>query len=375
MKVAIDFTAVKTTGALRYYGGFMPAFAKSAENHQIVIYGSRSCAGVTLPENCEIKYISESCSTLKRLYWGQVFLPRLLAEDKCDVFFAPFDIGPVSGDCAMLLGVRNPTSALLSLNYQVKESKTYLKIHRIASQISAKKANLVFFPSQYASDTLGDLLNVPSKKRAVVYHGCDPCYWAIEKDSKYILEKLGVVRKKYFLFVSNFYRYKHADTFIYGFREFLNKIQSTDFKAVLVGNSSDGDSEIYLEMIRDLGLEGRFVFASKILDDELRALYQNSAAFVFPSLMETFGQPLVEALNAGSLVIAADTAFARELCAESAIYFPPLDYRELGECLMRVSNDPELVSRMTVTGRRRGQAFTWDREARGTLDLLLRLNQ
>ena len=102
----------------------------------------------------------------------------------------------------------------------------------------------------------------------------------------------------------------------------------------------------------------------------LPALYRHATAFVLPSMMESFGNPFVEAMCSGAPVIAADTEFARELCGDAATYFPVGDAAALAARLEEVAEQPVLRARMISEGYRRGSTFSWEREAQETLALL-----
>ncbi len=94
--------------------------------------------------------------------------------------------------------------------------------------------------------------------------------------------------------------------------------------------------------------------------EDLPGLYHGHDVFVFPSISETFGHPMVEALSSGLPVVAADTPVNREVCGDAALYFDPLRPSALVECIRRLDGDAELRGRMVRMGRERVvQAFTW----------------
>jgi glycosyltransferase involved in cell wall biosynthesis len=86
--------------------------------------------------------------------------------------------------------------------------------------------------------------------------------------------------------------------------------------------------------------------------------------------METFGHPFVEAMCAGTPVIAADTGFARELCEQAAMYFAPGNPEDLARILDLVTRDVGLRQALSEKGRKRAGIFSWEREAAETLELM-----
>lgn len=95
--------------------------------------------------------------------------------------------------------------------------------------------------------------------------------------------------------------------------------------------------------------------------EALPRLYRANDVFVFPSISETFGHPMVEALASGLPVVAADTPVNREVCGGAALYFEPLSSRGLVQCIRRLDADPELRAELSAKGRRRVvDNFLWD---------------
>lgn len=103
---------------------------------------------------------------------------------------------------------------------------------------------------------------------------------------------------------------------------------------------------------------------------ELPQLYRSHDVFVFPSLSETFGHPMVEAMSSGIPVVAADTAINREICGQSALYFSPTSPSQLVECLERLDADPGLRQALSTSGRQRVlEHFTWDAHVDRLIDI------
>jgi glycosyltransferase involved in cell wall biosynthesis len=94
--------------------------------------------------------------------------------------------------------------------------------------------------------------------------------------------------------------------------------------------------------------------------DALPAVYAAADVFVFPSISETFGHPLVEAMSSGLPIIAADTPVNREVCGDVALYYPPLSVEGLCACVRRLEAQPGLRAEMIAAGRRRSlERFGW----------------
>lgn len=99
------------------------------------------------------------------------------------------------------------------------------------------------------------------------------------------------------------------------------------------------------------------------------ALYDSLDLFVFPSLVESFGFPLVEAMAKGLPIVAADTASNREIAAEAGLFFPPADADALAQIIAALIDDASLREAQSAAALRRAREFSWQRAAERTLAL------
>ena len=104
--------------------------------------------------------------------------------------------------------------------------------------------------------------------------------------------------------------------------------------------------------------------------EEIAQYYQRSDIFVFPSYLETFGHPLLEAMTSGVPVVAADIDVFREVASDAAVYCDPFEITSIAAGLSKVFDDSTIRENLTRAGMRRVDQFTWDQTARQTLQLL-----
>jgi glycosyltransferase involved in cell wall biosynthesis len=98
-------------------------------------------------------------------------------------------------------------------------------------------------------------------------------------------------------------------------------------------------------------------------------LYAGAEAFVFPSLYEGFGLPVVEAMSCGAPVVCSDIPVLREVAGDAALYFDPRDAAQLAPMLTRVLDDATLRADLRTRGLSRAAQFSWERAARETLEV------
>jgi glycosyltransferase involved in cell wall biosynthesis len=116
-------------------------------------------------------------------------------------------------------------------------------------------------------------------------------------------------------------------------------------------------------------LAGRVHHLGLVPYHELPALYQGASLFVLPSLLETFGHPLVEAMASGVPISASNIAAIPEICGDAAAYFDPYDVDGMTNTLRGVLEDKVLRERLTANGRKRAKDFSWTNTAQQMLSL------
>jgi len=136
---------------------------------------------------------------------------------------------------------------------------------------------------------------------------------------------------------------------------------------VLVGRALYQDTFGQLEReMRRRGLADRFVWLRDVEDEELPALYHGATAAVAPSLYEGFGLTLLEAMAAGTPVIACSNGTYDEVAGEAALYFDGESLPSIAEQLLRVSGDPACRTQLAQLGSKRVESFTWSATAEAT---------
>ena len=102
--------------------------------------------------------------------------------------------------------------------------------------------------------------------------------------------------------------------------------------------------------------------------NDLEGLYHAATCFVFPSLQEGFGLPVLEAMRRGTPVACSDTSSMPEVGGEAVLYFDPLDTASIAAALTRLLSDPDLRKRLTEAGIERQRMFTWRATAEATFE-------
>jgi alpha-1,3-rhamnosyl/mannosyltransferase len=114
---------------------------------------------------------------------------------------------------------------------------------------------------------------------------------------------------------------------------------------------------------------GRVITTGRVSEDELDALHRGASAFAYPSMYEGFGLPVLDAMARGVPTIVGEASSLPEVVGEAALRVDPRSIRGLTEAIDRLLDDRAEADRLAAAGRARANEFSWDRTARGTLDV------
>lgn len=144
---------------------------------------------------------------------------------------------------------------------------------------------------------------------------------------------------------------------------------SADVKLLLAGKRAPTDTRLR-SWIQELNLEGRVLTPGFVADDDLPLLYGSATAFVFPTLYEGFGFPLLEAMACGCPVITSNLSSMPEVAGGAGLLVDPLSVDEIRQAIQQLIVDSDLKKSLIAAGLRRAADFSWTRSAAETLDFL-----
>jgi glycosyltransferase involved in cell wall biosynthesis len=135
---------------------------------------------------------------------------------------------------------------------------------------------------------------------------------------------------------------------------------------VLAGDSTHRFGNM-TRTVAQCGMEGRVVCPGRLPIEDIVRLYSHADLFVFPSLYEGFGMPVIEAMACGAPVVTSDRTALPEVAGDAALLVNPESDEELAETMVRILRDASLRESLRAKGFERARQFTWERAARQTL--------
>lgn len=146
------------------------------------------------------------------------------------------------------------------------------------------------------------------------------------------------------------------------------KAQIRDLTLVIVGKAQWRSSEIF-NLVEEWGLQREVIFTGYVSDQQLVALYNAATVFVYPSIYEGFGIPILEAMTCGTPVIASNTSSMPEIAGDAAILINPYSTQSITDALLRVLTDHRLAESLSERGLKNIERFSWQKTAELTLKI------
>lgn len=215
------------------------------------------------------------------------------------------------------------------------------------------------------------LFNVKKEKIKVIYEGVSDRYKPMEKSDLGKIKEKYALPENFILNVGTLEPRKNLKRLIKAY-SLLPKSLKDKYKLVIVGKKGWYYEDIF-ETVKKLNLEEKILFTGYVPDEDLPYIYNLSEIFVYPSLYEGFGLPLLEAMACGIPVITSNTSSLIEIGKESAILVNPKNVVELKNAIKLLLENKELRESLKKKGIERAKKFGWEKTAQKLLDFLIEL--
>jgi glycosyltransferase involved in cell wall biosynthesis len=380
IRVVLNALAVQGGGGRTFLLNLLEALAGRADAPDLLVVLSprQHALAASLPAGVRVVLCrSVPAATWLRFAWEQTFLPVLLRRWGADVLWSAFNTAVLLSPVPVVLVVQSVSAfSPLSIGWG-PYMRLRLAALRAFGRLSAGRARTVAFVSETSARVLAGPLGVPPERVRVVPYG-----WR-RPDVRVPLPEGLRLPAKFILTVGDLAEHKNLEVLMEAFQR-LSDGSGYDGDLVIAGGAPDV-STAYAARLRDIRdampCAARIHFVGAVPSPAMSALYAAAELFVLPSLEETFGLPLVEAMGAGVPVVASDWRLATrgglgivnagpEICGETAEYFDPTDPGSLERAMRRVLSDPVRRSAMAREGPERAAGYSWERAAESFAGIL-----
>jgi len=299
------------------------------------------------------------------LFWQD----RLRSHTKADVYLFNTPVLPLFFRPKKSIVIAQDFPYLFLSSNSFKEW-VFLRFVRWYHGFSLRRADAIVAISEATQQDVVHYFGIPEEKITVIYQGF--------KRICIVPEEQIDIPEKFFLSVGAIKERKNTLATIRAYALFRERNTNTPYAlpyALVLGGRSD---EVYVkkvkQYIQDVGIEQYIYFLGHLNDGMLSFVYKKAEALIFPSSIEGFGLPVVEAMDCGLPVITSNRGGPRELGRDgAALLVDPSRYEEITDAMERMIHDSGAKSRLIDRGHARAQEITWERAAREMLRVMQNL--
>ena len=358
-KVVINALHAKSGGGVTYLRSILRYFGEDPDlEFHLFLHEEQYDLFAPIPEGVHLHLLDFRSSFITLLAWEQFAMPFLTRLMSADVTFSPANYGPLFAPNTVIL-LRNALSVVggerrlrKRLYWAGVAAMTWLSL------VMSKRAIAV---SRYAGRHLTFGTNrLFGRHTEIVYHGVDARFRPSRRPDR---------ENPFLLVVSDIYVQKNLHNLIAALPTVLE--HHPDIRLKIAGRPNDEDYYNDLrETTRLLKVDHRIDFLGHCDTERLIELYDTCLLLVFPSTVETFGNPLVEAMACAVPIASSNSAAMPEIAGNAAVFFDPLDSDEIAERLIELVGDTALAKRLSRAGAERAGRFSWKITAERTCRVL-----
>jgi glycosyltransferase involved in cell wall biosynthesis len=363
MRIGIDARLWNETGVGRYIRNLVWQLAQIDKTNDYVLFVSQ---GFKIGE---LGFKSDKWKIVPTdIRWHtvdeQLVFHKVLENEALDLVHFPYFSIPILYNKPYVITIHDliinhfPTGKASTLPFPFYYFKRFG--YQYVIKQAAKKAKKIITVSNATKNEIVDHLKVSKEKIVVTYEGIDSLLQSGKGLPRFARNDV----EKYFLYVGNAYPHKNLERLVDSFAILHEKY--SDVKLILVGQKNYFYNQI-AESVRKKGLEESIILTGKVDDRELASLYKNAQALIFPSLMEGFGLPGLESMQAGCLVLASKTPALKEIYEDAAVYFDPLNPQNMSDTMQKVLENPAVFKENIKKGQAQTKIFSWAKMAKETL--------
>lgn len=294
--------------------------------------------------------------------YSHMLVTALLLKERLAVFHGPANVLPLTYPKTSVITLHD-----LSIYKHPEWFPSQVFSTRLLVPQSIKRARQIIAVSRATKRDLRDLFNVPNGKIVVVPEAADTTLLPLH-DSRDDVRKTYKLAATYLLYVGTIEPRKNLPTLLRAWQRLqLHDREAADgVELVLAGGIGHGGQDV-VPMIKKMKLAKTVKYLGYVSHNHKILLMKNARAFVFPTLYEGFGLPVIEAMQLGLPVITTNVSSLPEVADAAALLVDPSDVEGLTMAMRKILLDRALGHRLAAAGQRQAKKFSWAKTAKATL--------
>jgi len=294
-----------------------------------------------------------------------VTLPCKMLIKNLDLFHSPHYATPPLKPCAGVVTIHDIIHLLFP---EFLPSYAAVKYARFMMKLATRKAKKIITVSENSKRDIVEHLKVPEEKIKVIYNAVEAKYFRISENSiSQKLEKIYGIKGDYILYVGNHVPHKNLEQLFEAFSILMQAHEKPISLVVVCGGK---------EQVNNLDILGQrhkidenLVLFGNLPYKELPIFYQGARVFVFPSLYEGFGLPVLESLACGTPAVISNNSSLPEVGGEASLYIDPNSANDIAEKISLLIKDSNLRERLSRKALEQAKKFSWEKAASLTMNV------
>jgi glycosyltransferase involved in cell wall biosynthesis len=307
---------------------------------------------------CSSNFEIDKFSSISYADWEQIWLPGRISSKRIDFLHCTSNTAPLATSVPLILTLHD-IIFIEGTDFKGTTYQNFGNLYRkyIVPRI-VKKAGLIITVSEFERENIIDRLKVPENMVRVIYNGVNPNF-----SIDFTTQEMDLFRakynlpKEYIMFLGNTAPKKNTYNVLKAYVEYCKSTKDSlpivllDYKKKFVQST--------LSELKQSKLINKFIFHNYIPHHEIAFLYRGAKVFLYPSLRESFGLPILEAMACGTPVITSNTSSMPEIAGDAAKLVNPFDQLEISDAIKKLVDDSSLRDQYVAKGLQRVKRFTW----------------
>jgi glycosyltransferase involved in cell wall biosynthesis len=348
------------TGGSEIYARSLIRALRETGEADLVLFAAREAAESLRREQVPVIELPvRARNRVARVAAEQAFLPIRARHARLELLHNLFTTAPA------LPGVPQVTTVhdLIYRTHPETHGDVFARGLALLAGLAARRSRRLLVPSEATKGDVVRYLGVDPGRVDVTYEGPGMRPDAVPPPERELRDRFGVGDAPLVLTVSAKRPHKNLDRLL----EAFSRLDASPLPVLVAPGYATAFEAGLVDHARRLGVDDRVRFCGWVDDATLDGLYRAATCFVFPSLAEGFGLPVLEAMLRGTPVACSRTTSLPEVAGDAALLFDPLSIDEIGSALDRLLSDSDLRARLAGAGKEQAARFSWERTAEATL--------
>jgi glycosyltransferase involved in cell wall biosynthesis len=361
------------TGGRTYIINFIRSCIEMKLPHEYFIFysGPKEDVWGELPPNFhKITVPFSHGSSWAKGFGLQFVMPFCLIGKKLDVIYFTNNFASIFCWKPYVVAVRS--TLYYHFPWEIPPIKRFYR--KTVSRLSVRFARKILVPSASIARDVVRFMGTSPEKITVVPHGVETDRFAKRPAEMQIDARLADMglRRPYFLFVSALWHYKGADKFISALKLMRERTGRTDIVGAIAGKGLGAEQSFrqIQQLVEKHGMHDVVHFLGQRPYEDMPYLYWGAEALVFPSRYESFGNPLVEAMAAGTPIIASNCHAIPEIVGLTAVLIDPDQIEDIARAMERMNRDPGFREQLIAAGRERARRYSWKKSVKSAQEMI-----